>query len=259
MADVERRYKTLDLERRGHVAVLAIPGFSGLDSLVGILSEELNEVCAAIAFDEGIRVLVLTTAQKPGAVLPAAGTAAPAAPASPAPLRATESMAALGFPTIAAITGDAVGFGLELAMACDVRIASETSRFGLPQICDGQIPCHGGTQRLPRLVGRAKAMEMILMGEPISAEEASRTALVNRLAPVGAVEAAALEIAQDMATKGPVALRHAKEAIHKGLDMTIEQGLRLEIDLYFLLHSTADRVEGIEAFKQKRKPEFRGE
>jgi enoyl-CoA hydratase/carnithine racemase len=241
------------------VALLSIPGFSGLDPLIGVLSEELNEVCRAIAFDEGIRVLVLTTAVKQDVLPPVKDTAASVPDASSVSLRVTESIAALGFPTIAAVSGDAIGFGLELAMACDVRIASQSSRFGLPQILDGQIPCHGGTQRLPRLVGRAKAAEMILLGELISAEEASRTALVNRLAPVGDVEAAALEIAQDMATKGPVALRHAKEAIHKGLDMTIEQGLRLEIDLYFLLHSTKDRVEGIEAFKEKRKPEFHGE
>jgi enoyl-CoA hydratase len=259
MTDIKRRYKILNLEKKEHVAILTIPDFVGEDAVISAMSEELSTVFSEIAFDEEIRALVITTSGKPDASLQVKDTASSAMDASSASFKATEKISALGFPTIAAIAGDAIGFGLELAMACDIRIASEASRFGLPQIRAGHIPSHGGTQRLPRLVGKGKAAEMILTGDLIDAEEARRIGLVNRVVPAREVEAAALNMAQDMATKGPLALRYAKEAIHKGLDMTLEQGLRLEIDLYLLLHSTKDRVEGIEAFRQKRKPEFRGE
>ena len=256
--EIKQRFKTLHFEKRDHVAVLTIPGFAGEDSAMARLSEELAEVCSEIAFDEEIRALVITADQEP-AILSSGmpGTGETTFP--DISFQIPDQVAALGFPTIAAITGDAVGFGLELAMACDIRIASETSTFGLPQIRDDRIPSHGGTQRLPRLVGKAKAMEMILTGSLIDAEEALRTALITRMVPVREVTATALDIAQEMATKAPVAVRYAKEAIHKGMDLTLDQGLRMENDLYILLFTTADRKEGIEAFIQRRKPMFRGE
>lgn len=248
-------FKTLHFEKKDHIVVLTIPGFSGGDDAIDLLSEELANVCAAIGFDEDVRALVITSAQEPAAP----GESAAEDPASSgASFQIQDIVAALGFPTIAAITGDAVGFGLELAMACDIRIASETSRFGLPQIHNHLIPSHGGTQRLPRLVGKAKAMEMILTGCLIDAEEALRTALITRVMPASDVTATALDIAREMATKAPVAVRYAKEAIYKGQDMTLDQGLRMENDLYILLFATSDRVEGIQAFKEKRKPVFRG-
>lgn len=260
MAGIWQRYKTLSLERRAHVAVLAIPDFAVENSVIAQLSEELAEVCSETAFDEKIRALVITTFAETDTLPPAAPQAKNTIFYNTTPsFQAPDRVAALGFPTIAAITGDAVGFGLELALACDIRVASTTSRFGLPQIRDGLVPSHGGTQRLPRLVGKANAMEMILTGDLIDAERAFHMALITRIAPEGEVKAAAIDVAQNMAAKGPVALRYAKESIYKGTDLTLDQGLRMEGDLYLLLCSTADRLEGIEAFRQNRKPVFQGE
>ncbi len=161
-------------------------------------------------------------------------------------------------PTIAAINGDAFDQGLELALACDMRVASETAHFGLTQVGTGGIPWDGGTQRLSRLVGKGKALEMILLGTIIDAAEAQKIGLVTRVTPPGELMPVALEIAETLASKGPIALRYAKEAILKGMDMTLAQGLRLEADLYFLLHTTEDRTEGINAFREKRQPRFKG-
>jgi enoyl-CoA hydratase/carnithine racemase len=159
---------------------------------------------------------------------------------------------------IAAISGDAIGQGLELALACDIRIASEASRFGLPQIESGVIPWDGGTQRLSRLVGKGKALEMILTGEMIEAQEALRIGLVHKVLPKKDLTEVTMKMAQEMASKGPIALRYTKEAIYKGMDMTLEQGLHLEADLYLLIHTSKDRTEGIQAFREKKKPQFEG-
>ena len=153
---------------------------------------------------------------------------------------------------------DAVGLGLELALACDIRICTEPCHFGFPHIEKGSIPRDGGTQRLPRLVGKAKAIEMILMGESIDAREACRIGLVNRIVPSEDLTASVMKMALEMASKAPFSLKYAKEAICKGMDLTLEQGLRLEGDLYFLLHTTRDREEGIKAFREKRTPRFEG-
>jgi len=161
-------------------------------------------------------------------------------------------------PIIAAINGDALGQGLELILACDIRIAAETARFAMTHINRGEVPWDGGTQRLSRLIGRGKALEMVLLGETIDAAEALGIGLVNRLVSAEELMPAALKIAQELSDKGPISLRYAKEAINKGMDMTLEQGLRLEADLYFLLHTTDDRTEGIEAFQEKRSPRFHG-
>ena len=128
----------------------------------------------------------------------------------------------------------------------------------MSQISHNEIPFDGGTQRLPRLVGRTKAMEMILTGLKIDSEEAKAIGLVNQVVPAEELMPSALKMAEDLAAKGPIALRYAKEAVLKGMDMTLEQGLRLEADLYFLLHTTQDRQEGITAFREKRPPEFEG-
>ena len=161
-------------------------------------------------------------------------------------------------PVIAGIDGDAKGLGLEMALACDIRIASNTACFGFPFIKKGLIPWNGGTQRLPRLVGKAKAIEMLLFGSMIDAHEALRIGLVNKIVSSEKALEFVTVLAKEVASKAPVALRHAKEAISKGMDLTLEQGLRLEADLYLLLHTTRDRTEGIRAFQKSRKPEFEG-
>jgi enoyl-CoA hydratase len=161
-------------------------------------------------------------------------------------------------PIIAAIRGYAFGGGLELALACDLRIAGEDAQLGLTEVNLAIIPGGGGTQRLPRLVGRGKALEMILTGARLPAAEALRIGLVERVVPATEVLRAALDLARTLATKAPVALRYAKEAVVKGLELPLADGLRLEGDLSTLLRTTEDRVEGARAFLEKRSPRWTG-
>jgi enoyl-CoA hydratase len=161
-------------------------------------------------------------------------------------------------PIIAAINGFALGGGLELALACDIRVAAAGATLGLTEINLAIIPGGGGTQRLPRLVGRGKALEMILTGARIAADEALRIGLVERVVPAGDALKAATELARTIAAKAPVALRYAKEAVVKGLEMPLADGLRLEGDLSTLLRTTEDRVEGAKAFLEKRAPRWTG-
>ena len=161
-------------------------------------------------------------------------------------------------PLIAAIRGYAFGGGLELALACDIRIAGEDARLGLTEIDLAIIPGGGGTQRLPRLVGRGRALHMILTGARIDAQEALRIGLVERVVPAAEVQSAARELARTLAAKAPVALRYAKEAVVKGLELPLADGLTLENNLATLLRTTEDRIEGAKAFVEKRKPRFTG-
>ena len=161
-------------------------------------------------------------------------------------------------PIIAAIGGYCFGGGLELALACDIRIASADSRLGLTEVDLAIIPGGGGTQRLPRVVGRGKALEMILTGARIDAAEALRIGLIERVVPSGESLKAAQELAATLAAKAPVALRYAKEAVTKGLELPLTDGVRLENDLATLLRTTEDRVEGAKAFLEKRKPRWQG-
>jgi enoyl-CoA hydratase len=144
-------------------------------------------------------------------------------------------------------------------MCCDVRVCADDATLGQPEIKLGLIPGGGGTQRLPRLVGRGKALEMILTGARIDAREALRIGLVERVVPPGDVQSAAQALARTLAEKAPVALRYAKEAVVKGLGLPLEDGLRLENDLATLLRTTEDRIEGAKAFLEKRKPRFTGQ
>ncbi len=161
-------------------------------------------------------------------------------------------------PILAAINGFALGGGLELALACDIRVAAAGAPLGLTEINLAIIPGGGGTQRLPRLVGRGKALELILTGARISAEEALRIGLVERVVPAGDALKAATELARVIAAKAPVALRYAKEAVVKGLELPLTDGLRLEGDLSTLLRTTEDRLEGARAFLEKRAPRWIG-
>jgi enoyl-CoA hydratase len=173
--------------------------------------------------------------------------------------RAASALAGVEIPVIAAINGDAIDHGLELALACDLRIAVEGARLGFTDLSRGVMPWDGGTQRLPRLAGRAVALEMLLTSRLMDAEEARRAGLVNMVAAPGGLPSAAEKVALEVASGAPIAARYAKETVLKGMDMTLEQGMRLEADLNVILQSTADRAEGLRSFLEKRKPEFRGE
>jgi enoyl-CoA hydratase len=170
-----------------------------------------------------------------------------------------ESLAVLSKPTVAIINGDAIDEGMELAMATDIRISLADARFALSQPSRGEMPRFGGTQRLPRLAGIANAMRILVGGATIDGNEAMRVGLVTYLANnPKELGARAGEVAQAILTRGPVAVRMVKDAVRKGYDMTLDQGIRLEEDLYALLQTTADRAEGVRAFLAKRKPLFRG-
>lgn len=167
--------------------------------------------------------------------------------------------AALEIPLIIGMKGDIGGPGLELALACDVRLATPASRFGFPHTKMGWIPFEGATQLLPRLIGRGRALEMLLTGSLIDAKSAYETGLIHHIVSGNDLDITMSEMASKMAEKSPASLMYTKEAVNKGLDLTLDQGLRLEADLYFLLHTTEDRIEGINAFKENRKPSFKGE
>lgn len=168
-------------------------------------------------------------------------------------------LANLAVPTIAAIQADALGGGLELALCCDLRIADERAKLGLPEVRLGVMPGSGGTQRLPRIVGIARAKEMILTGELISASESASIGLVNRVAPAGAAVEMAMEMARIIAARGPVAVREAKRALDLASDLTLDDGLAKELDASERIFASKDMLEGAKAFFEKREPEFTGE
>ena len=176
-----------------------------------------------------------------------------------APLGAAfEALAELPQPTVCAVRGRAFSAGLELALACDLRIAEQGSRFAFPDVADGRVPRGGGTQRLPRAVGISQALRLLLTAEEIDADEALRIGLVSEVAPAGAAASAARAVACRIASRGPVAIRFAKEAVARGIELPLPQALRLEHDLSVLLQATADREEGVRAFLERRPPRFEG-
>ncbi len=161
-------------------------------------------------------------------------------------------------PIIAAVSGYALGGGCELAMACDMIVASETAKFGQPEITLGIIPGAGGTQRLTRAVGKALAMEVILANRWLSAEEAERAGLVNRVVPVESYLEEAMNLARNIADRAPLAVKLAKEAINQALESSLEGGLAVERRNFYLLFATEDQTEGMRAFLEKREPQFKG-
>jgi enoyl-CoA hydratase/carnithine racemase len=160
-------------------------------------------------------------------------------------------------PIIAAINGFCLAGGLEMALSCDLRVAAEHATFGLMEVSRGIIPGAGGTQRLPRMIPMAKAMEMILMAQRIDAQEALRFGLVNRVVPLAELMPTAMKMAEVISQNAPLAVRSAKEAIIRGLSMTLEEGLRLESVLQSYLLKTEDAIEGPKAFAEKRKPQYK--
>jgi enoyl-CoA hydratase len=248
------RYSTLMYQEAGNCRFVefnlcVFPSSRELEDVAATQFSELAEVCDRIAWDERARVIVISfngDLKEPD----------PHSYHKQASM--VEPVARLKQPVIAAIRDNAIGIGLELALACDIRIAGENARFGFSQIRQGQIPSNGGTQRLPRLIGQAKAAEMILTGESIDAGEALRIGLIHRMVSSDALMTAATDLAKEMSEKSPLSLSYAKEALYSAADLTLDQGLNKEMGLYFLLFSTSDRTEGLTAFKEKRKPQFEG-
>lgn len=172
--------------------------------------------------------------------------------------RVSRSLADLPMPTIAAIEGNALGGGLELALCCDLRIASSRARLGLPEVRLAVTPGSGGTQRLPRIIGSARAKELILTGRIISADEAARIGLVNEVVPAGEARARADVVAEEIAARGPLAVREAKRLIDAALDLDLAAGLAAELEASERIFASEDMLEGANAFLGKRDPQYRG-
>jgi enoyl-CoA hydratase/carnithine racemase len=252
--------KTVLFEKRGPLGLITLNRPGQKNAVTIEMASDLRALRSGIGWDSGITVILVTGNGSHFSIGtdPEAYRLFDQREDLVSNLSLAASISSLTQPTIALIQGEALGQGLELALACDLRIASDQSHFSMSQINEDEMPFDGGTQRLPRLVGRTKAMEMILTGLKIDSQEANRIGLVNRVFPPEELKPSALKLAEKLAAKGPIALRYAKEAVMKGLDLTLEQGLRLEADLYFLLHTTQDRQEGIMSFREKRPPKFEG-
>ncbi|MDP6606837.1 MAG: enoyl-CoA hydratase/isomerase family protein [Dehalococcoidia bacterium] len=240
-----------------HVATLTIEPPGGLAD--GAFDAALAAAAEEIAADvDGIRAVVVTGA---GGGFCAGWNGEALSTESPPPAAGVQALAQIPQPAIAAIEGSAHSIGLEIALACDIRVASSAATFAMPETASGVVPSGGGTQRLPRIVGRAHALRLLLTGDEVDAAEAKRIGLLSAVVDsgdAGGVTAAAVEIARAIASRGPIATRMAKEAVHRGAEMTLEQALRYELDLTVLLQTTGDRAEGVRAFAAKRPPNFTG-
>jgi enoyl-CoA hydratase len=262
---VQMSYQNLLFEVRDGIAFITINRPEKLNALNDTVINELSHAADRIAAERAIR----------GAIITGAGTKAFVAGADIAELarqgpfdgkaRALRGQAVLrrletcGKPVVAAVNGFALGGGCELALACHLRIASENAKFGQPELKLGIAPGYGGTQRLPRLVGKGVALQLILTAEIIDAAEAYRIGLVYKVVPADTLLAEAERVLRSILLMGPLAVQLALEAVERGLDMTLEEGLLLEANHFGLLAATRDMKEGLTAFLEKRAPKFEGQ
>jgi enoyl-CoA hydratase len=252
------------VDRDGLVAQVTINRPQVMNALNTETLDELRRTILALKHDAGVRCVILTGAGDrafvAGADINELATQTPSSGREQA-LRGQhvfDLIENMGKPVIAAINGFALGGGCELAMTCTLRLASETATIGQPEINLGLIPGYGGTQRLARLVGAGRALEMMLTGEPISAHEAHRIGLVNRVVPAAELRARTLALAAVLSSKPPIAARYIIDAVNKGLQSPLAEGQVLEATLFGLVASTGDMREGTRAFLEKRKPDFKG-
>jgi enoyl-CoA hydratase len=251
-------------ERDGAVLVITINRPKVLNALNSETLRELAATIDAVAGDEAIRVLVITGAGEKafvaGADISELAVQTPVGGRDHARhgQRLFDRLERLGKPSIAAVNGYALGGGCEMAMACTIRLAADTAKFGQPEINLGLIPGYAGTQRLARLVGRGRALELLLTGDAISAADAMRIGLVNRVVPAASLMEEARQLAHALAAKPAVAVRYILDAVASGLDMPFAEAEDHEATLFGLVSTTDDMREGTRAFLEKRKPEFKG-
>ncbi len=257
-------YEQILLERSNSVLIVTISRPKVLNALNAATLDELESAMADAASDPTVRVIVITGAGEKsfvaGADITELAVQTPVGGRDHARRgqRLFDRIERLGKPVIAAINGFALGGGCELAMACTMRIAADTARLGQPEINLGLIPGYAGTQRLARLIGRGRALELLLTGDPVNAADAWRLGLVNRVVPAATLMEETMKLAHAMATKPAVAVRYILDAVASGLEMPFAEAEDHEATLFGLVSTTDDMREGTRAFLEKRKPEFTG-
>jgi len=256
-------YETITVEKRGRVAVLTINRPDKLNALSSKVHAEGVAALDELKHDDEVRVLVITGSGEKSFI--AGADIAEFQDKTPVTQRNSfnepslfNSIDTFPKPVIAMVNGFCLGGGNELAMACDIRIASENARFSQPEINLGIMCGGGGTQRLPKLVGEGRAMELVLTGDMIDAASAERFGLVNHVYPAADLQAETMSLAEKIAEKAPIALQLSKEAVKFASRSNLDEGLRREVDLFAICFSTEDKKEGVAAFLEKRKPDFKG-
>jgi enoyl-CoA hydratase len=259
---MEKKYVHSQIEEG--IAIVTVDNQPALNALNGPTLTQLDEIVDELGKNPEVKGVIITGAGEKSFVAGAdiseflKVTAETLIPFITRGQRIFDKIEAFDRPVIAAINGFALGGGNELAMACDIRIASENAIFGQPEVNLGIIPGYGGTQRLPRLVGEGKAKEMILADERINASEALRIGLVERVVPKGQALEESKKLMKKILSKGPVAIKMAKRAIHEGLGMSLRGGLDLEANCQKICFGTTDKDEGSKAFLEKRPAKFQG-
>jgi enoyl-CoA hydratase len=254
-------FETIIIRREGAVAILQLNRPKVLNALNAFMMAELCEALESLDRDETVRCLILTGDEKAfaaGADIRELVDAGPIEMMQKNTVALWTRVQAISKPLIAAVSGYALGGGCELALACDIIMASEDARFGQPEINIGVIPGAGGTQRLAKILGKYKTMELVLTGRTITAREAEQMGLVNRVVSDGACLEEARKLAIDISQKSPLAVKLAKEAILKAQECSLKEGIEFERKCFFLLFSSEDQKEGMNAFLEKRKPDFKG-
>ncbi|HET6403356.1 MAG TPA: enoyl-CoA hydratase-related protein [Candidatus Thermoplasmatota archaeon] len=258
-------YENVLVERDGSIAVLTVNRPKALNAMNHATLQDLQRAVEALDADPGVAVIIVTGSGEKAFVAGADISEMANFGPTQAEEHARRGQAAVAAferarkPVIAAINGYALGGGLELALACDIRIASENAQVGLPEVSLAVIPGFGGTQRLARIVGEGRAKELVFTGRRVKAEEALAIGLVNKVVPQAQLLETAKQMARDIMANGPVAVRLAKEVIHDGLATDLQTGLVLEQKAFGLAFATHDQKEGMKAFLEKRKPSWKGE
>jgi enoyl-CoA hydratase len=258
-------FKNLALEQTDAVATVTICRPKVLNALNAATIQELDDCLRSVRDDTSVRAIVLTGEGDRAFI--AGADITEFAGLTPTEARALarrgqalcDRLERATKPVVAAINGFALGGGLELAMACTLRVAAETAKLGQPEVNLGLLPGYGGTQRLPRLVGPGRALEMLLTGEPVDAKEAWRLGLVNRVVPADRVRDEAHELAGLLASKPPLAMQYILDAVRSGMQMSLQDGCEQEATLFGLVAATEDMREGTQAFLEKRRAKFRGQ
>lgn len=254
-------FENIAVALEGAVGLVQLNRPKVMNALNSQLMTELGNALADLDADEGVRCIVITGSERAfsaGADIEEMKSATPVEMLRKNWIAQWDRLRKMTKPTIAAVSGYCLGGGCELAMACDIIIASETAQFGQPEINIGVIPGAGGTQRLPRAIGKSRAMELVLTGKFMGAREAEMRGLVSRVVPVELYLEEAKSLAREIAAKAPVAVRFAKEAVNKVYEDALGEGLEYERRLFYFLFSTEDQREGMEAFAAKRKAEWKG-